>query len=229
MSHTFFIKHFCGQTFNICSTSHSSSPKGWGRGWDVLCSRCLWLPSNRKPIEVDILNCQNGLPAEMELISSYLRRKRNQPCAQPCPRAAESDPFPEPSHATVKILEATKEFETGSFTAGSAWSPWIFSSSCHLGLWGWLWNGVLGCCQSIWAPFKADGWNLRCAQASPRNWTDLPFRSPAGRSQTWEPGPVIAVSIPTVPVSSARSSKRVLPGVAALQWSAPRIWKTPPF
>lgn len=109
MRHTFFIKHFCGQTFNICSTSHSSSPKGWGRGWDVLCSRCLWLPSNRKPIEVDILNCQNGLPAEMELISSYLRRKRNQPCAQPCPRAAESDPFPEPSHATVKILEATKE------------------------------------------------------------------------------------------------------------------------
>lgn len=148
--------------------------------------------------------------------------KENKLCAQPCPRAAESDPFPEPSHALVKILEATKESWNWFFHRRERVIPMNFQLQLPPWPVGLALKWCFGlrragycCCQSIWTPFKAGGWNLRCSQASPRNWTGLPLRSPAGHSQTWEPSPVIAVSILTVPVSSARSLKRVLMGVGA--------------
>ena len=54
--------------------------KSWAgltRGRDVHRSNSLWLPSNGKPIPVDILICQNVFffTSTMEPISSYVRRK----------------------------------------------------------------------------------------------------------------------------------------------------------
>lgn len=55
--------------------------KSWAgltRGRDVHRSNSLWLPSNGKPIPVDILICQNVFffTSTMEPISSYARRKK---------------------------------------------------------------------------------------------------------------------------------------------------------
>lgn len=89
------------------------------------CSGSLWLPSNRKPVEVDSLICQNVLPAEMAPISSYTRRKKSAVCTT-LSTVAESNPFPEPSHTTSKILEATKELLSWFFHLGEHVIPMGF-------------------------------------------------------------------------------------------------------
>lgn len=99
------------------------------RGWDVHCSGSLWLPSNRKPVEVDSLICQNVLPAEMAPISSYTRRKKSAVCTT-LSTVAESNPFPEPSHTTSKILEATRVAQLVLSPRGAR-DPHGFSALSH--------------------------------------------------------------------------------------------------
>lgn len=151
-----------------------------GRGWDVPWSSSLWLPSNRKPIEVDSLICQNVSPAEMAPISSYTRRKKSAVC-RTLSTAAGSRPFPESSHTGSKIAEATKELLNWFFhlrehvipvdqrcptepspAAILACGP-DFDRAFGAEARGILWRSVL------LGSLKPVGWSPRCSHASPGN------------------------------------------------------------
>lgn len=147
-----------------------STLKSWAgvtRGWDVHRSNSLWLPSNGKPIPVDILICQNVVFFHV-YNGTYiqLREEKNQQCAQACPQVVESSPFLGASQAQSRTWSHKLVL-----SPQGACEPCVYSSipltphRCHLGLWVWLSNGSGGCgqadivrgSQSTWPPFKPGG------------------------------------------------------------------------